>query len=332
MRIIPAIAALVVLVTIPVAGEAQESRERNLQICLTGKYPTLCRYDLLSTSEQLQAREAERRENLQLCLTGKYPSLCNHSHLTPDQAAAVRAAERAENFNVCITGKYPALCRHDLLAPTERAEVRSAEERENLKICLDGRYPTLCHRSLLTPEQVRQVTAAEAGAPSPTPQTKTLRPSSGTCFESTIMSPRPFMGNNGEVFKLADGSLWEVKYEYEYLYEYFPEVVVCPARGTLIVAGKTLDIQHLSQPNTRQAGGDVPASGEVIESRIDGEFTGWDGETIFKLRNGQIWQQVSYAYKYKYAYSPEVLIYKSGSVYKMRVDGVDGEITVRRLR
>ena len=33
----------------------------------------------------------------------------------------------------------------------------------------------------------------------------------------------------------------------------------------------------------------------------------------------------------RYAYSPEVLIYKSGSVYNMRVDGVDGEIVVRRL-
>jgi len=41
---------------------------------------------------------------------------------------------------------------------------------------------------------------------------------------------------------------------------------------------------------------------------------------------------VSYSYKYKYAFSPKVLIYKSGSIYKMRVDGVDDEITVRRLK
>lgn len=26
------------------------------------------------------------------------------------------------------------------------------------------------------------------------------------CYESTIVSPTPFMGNNGEVFKLSDGS------------------------------------------------------------------------------------------------------------------------------
>jgi hypothetical protein len=46
----------------------------------------------------------------------------------------------------------------------------------------------------------------------------------------------------------------------------------------------------------------------VLESRIDGEFTGWSGETIFRLQNGQVWQQSSYAYRYKYAYSPRVVI------------------------
>ena len=36
------------------------------------------------------------------------------------------------------------------------------------------------------------------------------------CYDSSILKPTPFMGNNGEVFQLSDGSLWEVKYEYEY--------------------------------------------------------------------------------------------------------------------
>ena len=78
--------------------------------------------------------------------------------------------------------------------------------------------------------------------------------------------------------------------------------------------------------------GDAGTTPTVVESRIDGDFNGWEGETVFKLVNGQIWQQSAYAYKYKYAYSPKVLIYKSGVVYRMKVDGVDGEITVRRLK
>lgn len=70
----------------------------------------------------------------------------------------------------------------------------------------------------------------------------------------------------------------------------------------------------------------------VIESQIDGAFEGWDGETIFKLTNGQIWQQSSYAYHYHYAFMPEVVIYKTSGGYKMKVDDVDETIYVRRIK
>lgn len=70
----------------------------------------------------------------------------------------------------------------------------------------------------------------------------------------------------------------------------------------------------------------------VVESSIDGDFEGWEGETIFKLMNGQIWQQASYDYNYTYSYNPDVVIYRSGSVYKMKVDGVDDTIEVVRLK
>lgn len=153
------------------------------------------------------------------------------------------------------------------------------------------------------------------------------------CFQSSVMNPVPFMGNNGEIFKLIDGSLWRVNYAYEYLYEYYPTVSICPSAGKLLVRGKTLSVQAVSVAAAPTPSQPQPAvTPEVIESRIDGEFSGWEGETIFKLQNGQLWQQVSYAYKYKYAYSPEVLFYKSGGGYKMRVTGVDGEIAVRRLK
>lgn len=62
------------------------------------------------------------------------------------------------------------------------------------------------------------------------------------CFSSTIMTPAPFMGNNDEIFKLADGSIWQVKFEYSYLYEYYPSVIVCPSQGVLVVGGKKLNV------------------------------------------------------------------------------------------
>ena len=70
----------------------------------------------------------------------------------------------------------------------------------------------------------------------------------------------------------------------------------------------------------------------VIESEIDGTFNGWDGDTKFKLDNGQIWQQSSYDYTYEYDYRPEVLIYPSGGTCILMVEDVDETISVIRLK
>lgn len=67
----------------------------------------------------------------------------------------------------------------------------------------------------------------------------------GKCYESSIQKPAPFMGNDGEIFKLSDGSLWEVKYEYEYMYEYYPDVIICPEKGELIINDKRLTVEKV---------------------------------------------------------------------------------------
>jgi hypothetical protein len=150
------------------------------------------------------------------------------------------------------------------------------------------------------------------------------------CKTSSIVKPSPFMGNNNEIFVLSDGSVWQVKYEYEYLYAYYPSVVICPSQNVLIVGGKRLNVAAISQaPNAKSSGG----QSSVISSRIDGEFKGWEGETIYKLTNGQIWQQSGYHYHYHYAYSPKVIIYKSYGIFKMVVEGdQDQPISVSRIK
>lgn len=147
------------------------------------------------------------------------------------------------------------------------------------------------------------------------------------CSKDSIVKPTPFMGNNDEIFVLASGSVWQVKYEYEYLYAYTPNVAICPSKNLLIINGKKLNVIPLSQTQSGSGAGQG-----VINSQIDGAFNGWRGETIYRLRNGQIWQQASYYYRYRYAYSPSVMIYKDGGTYKMIVDGDnDRPIPVKRL-
>lgn len=71
---------------------------------------------------------------------------------------------------------------------------------------------------------------------------------------------------------------------------------------------------------------------QQINSQIEGEFTGYNDGAIFKLTNGQVWQQSVYKYKYHYAYRPKVRIYPSGSgSYFMEVDGVNDPVVVQQV-
>lgn len=72
-----------------------------------------------------------------------------------------------------------------------------------------------------------------------------IGPATSSCYNSSIMKPTPFMGTDGEVFVLSDGSVWQINYEYEYMYEYYPSVVACPNEGYVVVEGTKLNAQQL---------------------------------------------------------------------------------------
>ncbi len=71
----------------------------------------------------------------------------------------------------------------------------------------------------------------------------------------------------------------------------------------------------------------------TVRSRIDGEFTGWNGPTRFPLKNGQVWEtQSTRRYSYS-ATDPEVEITRNwiGS-YRMRILDTGKSIGVKRIR
>lgn len=123
--------------------------------------------------------------------------------------------------------------------------------------------------------------------------------------------------SDNAIFKMSNGSYWvQTKYKYWYHYAYRPDVVISEENGQTIltVAGHSIPVKRVY---------------DVIESQIDGEFNGWDGNTRYKLTNGQEWQQTEYHYCYKYAYRPDVMIYQIGGKSMMYVDGT--QATVKRL-
>jgi hypothetical protein len=72
------------------------------------------------------------------------------------------------------------------------------------------------------------------------------------CYQSAILSPGPFTGTNGEIFKLVDGSLWEVKDGMK-LCEYNPDVMICPSWGKLVINGNMLNVEQFSGRKSESA-------------------------------------------------------------------------------
>ena len=71
---------------------------------------------------------------------------------------------------------------------------------------------------------------------------------------------------------------------------------------------------------------------DEIRSRYVGEFTGWDGKTVFKLENGQVWQQSQSGRMSWKATNPMITIKRGfmGS-YVLRVEGVNKTVRVKRI-
>ena len=104
-------------------------------------------------------------------------------------------------------------------------------------------------------------------------------------------------------------------------------------RYTNLLVKSTADLRKEQSSVTRRA----PTRGvsqcpTTIESTISGDFEGWSGETIFKLDNGQIWEQAEYSYTYSYAYRPDVTIVPTAAGCKMKVEDEDEMLIVRRIK
>jgi hypothetical protein len=91
------------------------------------------------------------------------------------------------------------------------------------------------------------------------------------------------------------------------------------------------------QPDTAANFGFDNAKGasdvEQIQSRYDGEFTGWSGNTLFRLENGQVWKQAQSGRNAQRATRPVVRIERTAlGSYRMSVEGSSESVRVERVR
>ena len=105
----------------------------------------------------------------------------------------------------------------------------------------------------------------------------------------------------------------------------------------------------LDSPATAEAAGTVEKDAEdkgkdkdkdkkkdptTVTSKLVGKFSGWDGQTVFKLENGMIWAQADKdKFHTKEIENPTVIIERSMfGTWTLRIDGYDADCRVKQIQ
>jgi len=88
------------------------------------------------------------------------------------------------------------------------------------------------------------------------------------------------------------------------------------------------------EPGDRRGFKDDDDKRTTISSRIVGRFSGWDGQTVFKLENGMIWAQADKDKYYVKEMENPLAIIEPGMFgrWHLTVEGIDSECRVERIQ
>ena len=95
-------------------------------------------------------------------------------------------------------------------------------------------------------------------------------------------------------------------------------------------------------PATEAAGGDQRGfraekeeeDRSTITSRIVGNFSGWDGQTVFKLENGMIWEQADNDKFYIREVDNAIAVIEPGifGTWRLHIEGYNSKCRVKRIQ
>jgi len=79
---------------------------------------------------------------------------------------------------------------------------------------------------------------------------------------------------------------------------------------------------------------DRPEAAEALESQLVGEFSGWEGKAVFRLKNGQIWQQNDTSTRAERPrMEPKVRIFPGLlGAYWMEIEGIKQRVKVKPIK
>lgn len=135
--------------------------------------------------------------------------------------------------------------------------------------------------------------------------------------------------SDGHYVRLDDESVWEVD-----SVDAIDSALWLMTEGIVVTADKYKGYVFYDLINTdsKDKVGATYLGTAVLQTQIEGDFEGWDGDTVFVLANGNILKQATYQYTYHYAYRPDVIVVNRGGVLVMVVDGVEETVGVVVIR
>lgn len=69
----------------------------------------------------------------------------------------------------------------------------------------------------------------------------------------------------------------------------------------------------------------------ITESALEGICRGWDGQTEFRLANGEVWQQCAFRLRALYLNCPEVRVWGLGRYCWLELEGAGEILPVKRV-
>lgn len=97
-------------------------------------------------------------------------------------------------------------------------------------------------------------------------------------------------------------------------------------------AGASSQVENEDAFGAELLDGRETPSPDEIESRLIGEFTGWLGNTTFRLENGQVWRQAEEGRLVFRSTAPLITIRRGAfGTYRLSVEGINRSVRVRRL-
>jgi hypothetical protein len=156
---------------------------------------------------------------------------------------------------------------------------------------------------------------------------------SGPVAERTRVDGRLTDLRRGTLLKMASGSVYEVTDSIHVsVNRSDPDVTVHGSGSSVSLTIDGVDKPVRATLITRGSPWSVPGTPERVESSVRGKFEGFARGRLYRLANGDIWEQTEYRTTYHSLYDPDVTIVRDGSEHRMSVDGVSDTVAVKRVK